>query len=197
MNLSFKNIQSFIIVLLIAGLFLVYNCTPGLSCDDCAEKTITVTETKWDTITIVKPVYIPKWKDRIVVKLETITEPIDTLAVLQDYYAKYFYSDIVELDSLGFITINDTISRNKIMSRSVITSLNIPTTTVTHTKYINTTEVYWGVGIMGNKKTLDYIGAEFLLKTKKKQIFGLGVGLNENLNVVVSGRVYFKFNGKK
>lgn len=197
MSLSFKNIQSIIIVLLIASLFFVSRCTPSLNCDECADKIVTVTETKWDTVVIKKTDYVPQWQDRIITEFVEVTEPIDTLAVLKDYYAKYFYSDVVELDSLGFITINDTVSRNKIMSRSVISSLNIPTTTITHTKYLNYPEFYYGVSLTGSRNGLNYIGPEFLYKTKKKNIFGLGVGTDQDLNLLISAKMFWKFKKKK
>ena len=77
-------------------------------------KVITKVETKWDTVNIVKEVYVPKWRTRIVKEIDSIlvNTPIDTLEVLKDYYAKNVFVDEISLDSLGIVTITDTIHKN-------------------------------------------------------------------------------------
>ena len=62
---------------------------------------ITKIETRWDTVEVERVKYVPKVVERVVVDIETIREPIDTTAILRDYYAKYFYSDTLSLDSFG------------------------------------------------------------------------------------------------
>jgi hypothetical protein len=161
-------------------------------------KIITKVETKWDTVSVVKEIYVPKWKTKIVTQVDSILVniPIDTLEVLKDYYAKNVFVDKIELDSLGIVTITDTIHKNVIWGRTVKSDILIPTTIITEEIYLNNREFYWGVGIQGRSDQLNYVGGELLYKDKKKQIYGLGLGINQNFQPVISGRLYWKL-GKK
>ena len=82
-------------------------------------KVITNVEIKWDTVTINKEVYIPKWKTKVITEYQSdtvlINAPIDTLEILKDFYSKNVYVDEIILDSLGKITITDTITQNIIL----------------------------------------------------------------------------------
>ena len=159
-------------------------------------KVITKIETRWDTITVSKEIYIPKWKTKIITKYESdtiiINIPIDTLEILKDYYSKNIYVDKIELDSLGTITITDTVTQNTIISRSVISDILVPTTTITSDVYINSREFYWGLGLQGRSDQLNYLGGELLFKDKNKRIYGLGLGVNQDFIPVISGRLYWK-----
>jgi hypothetical protein len=161
-------------------------------------KIITKVETKWDTVNIVKEVYVPKWKTRIVKEIDSILVniPIDTLEVLKDYYAKNVFVDEISLDSLGIITVTDTIHKNIIWGRTVKSDILIPTTIITEEIYLNNREFYWGLGLQGRSDQLNYLGGELLYKDKNKHIYGLGIGLNQNFQPVLSGRLYWKI-GKK
>ena len=161
-------------------------------------KVITKVETKWDTVNIVKEVYIPKWKTRVIKEVDSIlvNTPIDTLEVLKDYYAKNVFVDEIVLDSLGVVTVTDTIHKNIIWGRTVKSDILIPTTTITKEIYLNNREFYWGLGLQGRSDQLNYLGGELLYKDKKKQIYGLGIGVNQDLQPVISGRLYWKI-GKK
>ncbi len=194
----FKNIQTLLIVALIIVLLFQRSCNK--SPIEIEPKVITKVETKWDTVTIDKPVYVPKWKTKVVTKYKIdsilINTPIDTLEVLKDYYAKNVYIDEIVLDSLGIIIITDTISKNSIFSRQVKSDILIPTTKITEEIYLNNREFYYGLGLQGRSDQINYIGGELLYKDKKKQIYGLGIGVNQDFKPVVSGRLYWKFGNK-
>ena len=149
-------------------------------------------EIKWDTLKIDSLVYIPQWKIKIETIHDTIPAGVDTLYILKDYYTKYFYTDTLDLDSLGNIIIKDTISRNSIIFREIQPNVLIPTTTVTNTVYINNREFYWGLGLAGSTKQLNYLGGELLFKSKKHQVYGFGIGINQDFQPVLSGRMYWK-----
>lgn len=155
---------------------------------------ITITEVKVEYDTIIKsvPEYVPKWRVKYVTEIDTFQTPIDTVSILRDYYAKYVYSDTLKIDTLGYAVINDTISRNTILSRDIKTNLLIPTTTVTNTVYINQRELYWGLGVQGRKDQLNYLGGELLLRSKKQNVYGFGLGVNQDFQPVISGRMYWK-----
>jgi len=141
---------------------------------------------------VVNTKYVPKWRIRTETIHDTIPADIDTLEILKDYYAKYFYSDTIQLDTLGSIVINDTVTRNLISMRDIESNILIPTTTITKEIYLNKREFYWGLGVQGRTDQLNYVGGEFMYKTKNKQQYGIGLGLNQDLQPVLSGRLYWK-----
>ena len=149
-------------------------------------------EVKWDTLKIDSLVYIPQWRTKIETIHDTIPADIDTLDILKDYYAKYFYTDTLDLDSLGNIVISDTISQNSIVFREIQPNVLIPTTTITNTVYINNREFYGGFGIKGKSDQLNYLGGELLFKTKNKQAYSIGIGVNQEFQPVLGFGMYWK-----
>ena len=185
----FKNIQTLLIVVLVVLLFLQRSCS---STPVSEPEVITETVTKWDTISVVKTEYIPKWRTRTETIHDTIPTSIDTVAILKDYYAKYFYTDTIQLDTLGSIVINDTITRNLIAMRDVQSNIFIPTTTITNTVYLYKREFFGGVSVGANQQMIQNINAELLYVNKKRQAYGFGVGLNPDFQPVFTGRMYWK-----
>lgn len=199
MKRYFGDIRNLIILVLIVVILLLRQCSGDGGEITPSEPTIvTKVETKYDTITIDKKVYVPKWKTKIVTQVDSIlvNTPIDTLEVLKDYYAKNVFVDKIELDSLGFVTITDTIWKNTLFNRLVESELIIPTTTVTQTEYINPREFYVGFGLNGTSKQFNYVGGSILYRTRKKQAFGLGIGLNDQFQPIISTQFLWKL-GKK
>ena len=60
----------------------------------------------------------------------------------------------------------------------------------------NKNEFYVGLGLVGSKNGINFFGPELMLRTKKKQVYGLGVGIDGNLQPNLSLRTYWKI-GKK
>ena len=154
--------------------------------------TISKVEIKWDTLRIDSLIYVPKWRTKIKTIHDTTPADIDTLYILKDYYSKYFYTDTLNLDSLGSIVINDTISKNSILFREIHPNVLIPTTTITNTVYINKREFYGGFGIKGRSDQLNYLGGELLFRTKNNQAYNIGIGLNHNFKPVLGFGMYWK-----
>ena len=199
MKKYFGDNRNLIILVLIIVILLLRQCSGDGGEITPSEPTIvTKVETKYDTITIDKKVYVPKWKTKIVTQVDSIlvNTPIDTLEVLKDYYAKNVFVDKIELDSLGFVTITDTIWKNTLFNRQVSSDIIIPTTTVTQTEYINPREFYIGFGLNGTSKQFNYVGGSILYRTRKKQAFGLGIGLNDQFQPIISTQFLWKL-GKK
>jgi len=190
----FKDIKTLLIVVLVAIILLMRACSgkEGKGIAKNEPITITQTVTKWDTVTIDSLVYIPKWKTKIETIHDTVPANIDTLDILKDYYTKYFYTDTLDLDSLGSIVINDTISRNSILFREIQPNIFIPTTTVTNTVFINNREFYVGFGLKGRTDQINYLGGELLYRTKNKQVYGAGVGLNQDFQPILGFSMYWK-----
>jgi len=191
----FKNIKNILIIILIIIILIIRNCSGNNNIKTNRlpnPPQLTKVEVSYDTVIVVIEKYIPKWKEKIVTKIDTLSFPIDTLSILKDYYTKYIYSDTIKIDTIGYAIINDVISLNTIFSRDIKTNFSIPTTTVTNTIYINNREWYWGLGLAGKIDQINYLGGEILLKTKNKQIYGFGIGINQQLQPILSGRMYWK-----
>tara|TARA_B110000977_G_scaffold197443_1_gene279974 strand:- start:2837 stop:3418 length:582 start_codon:yes stop_codon:yes gene_type:complete len=186
----FSNIQTILVVVLVALLFYQRSCS--FDRKTVEPTVVTKIEVKYDTVQSVVERYVPKWRDRIINHIDTITTPIDTLAILKDYYAKYAYTDTLKVDTIGYVVINDTITRNIILSRDIHTNLVIPATTVTNEIYPRNRELYWGVGVQGRSSQISYLGGELLYKDKRDHIYGVGLGINQDFTPVISGRLYWK-----
>ena len=186
----FKNIQTLLIVVLVVIILFMRSCDGGN--DPIEPKVITKVEVRYDTIETIKETYVPKWKIKIVTEIDTFQTPIDTVAILRDYYAKYFYSDTLQIDTVGYAIINDTITQNTILARDIRTNILIPTTTITKEIYLNKNEFYWGLGLQGRTDQINYLGGELLYRNKKRQVYGFGLGVNQDFQPVLSGRMYWR-----
>jgi hypothetical protein len=193
----FKNFQSLIIIGLIIVIFLLRECRGEKSPLPTEPITIVKIETKYDTIIETVPTYIPKYKTRVKWKTvhDTIeihdTIPVDTASVLEEYFAAYAYTDTLKKDSVTFI-INDTISQNKILSRGIKYNLVYPTTIIQTEREVNQRELYVGFGLGGDRQQISYAGSELILRTKKEKLYGVGIGINNSFQPILT----FKMNWK-
>ena len=185
----FKNIQTLLIVVLAALLFFQRSCS---STPPVEPEVITEVVTKWDTVKVEQTKYVPKIIEKVVVNIDTFSTPIDTVSVLKDYYAKYFYTDTIQLDTLGSIIVNDTITRNLISFRDVQSNIFIPTTTITNTTYLYKREFFGGISVGANQQMIQNINGELLYVNKKRNAYGFGIGLNPDFQPVYTGRLYWK-----
>jgi len=191
----FKNIQTLLVVVLAALLFFQRGCS---STPPVEPKVITEVVTKWDTVKVEQTEYVPQIIEKVVINIDTFSTPIDTVSVLKDYYAKYFYTDTIQLDTLGSIIVNDTITRNLISFRDVQSNIFIPTTTITNTTYLYKRELFWGVAVGGminpvqNESPINYISGELMYVNKKRNVYGFGLGVDKDFFPIVSGRLYWK-----
>lgn len=156
-------------------------------------KVITNTVTEWDTVKVDTIIYKPQWKTRWRTRWDTFTVPVDTNAILQDYFTTYFYQDTTKLDSIT-ITIQDSVSQNKIQSRSLSYELLFPRTTITDKIYINNREFYWGLSLQGTPQQIEYIGGELLYRGRNQKAYSLGIGLNQDMKPVLSGKLYWQLD---
>ncbi len=199
MKSIFKNFQSLIIIGLIIVIFLLRECRGEKSPLPAEPVTIVKIETKYDTIVETVPTYIPKYKTRVKWKTKTVhdtveihdTIPVDTASVLEEYFATYAYTDTLKKDSVTFI-INDTISQNKILSRGIKYNLVYPTTIIQTEREVNERELYVGFGLGGDRQQISYAGSELILRTKKEKLYGVGIGINNSFQPILT----FKMNWK-
>lgn len=104
-----------------------------------------------------------------------IPTEIDTMEVLQDYYSTRVYSDTLRVENLGYVTIVDTISQNKIIGRSFKASLLERTITETITvKELPRLQIWTGVTASNSMQ----LGATIGVTTKRRTHLGLDVGVH-------------------
>ena len=165
-----------------------------------------------DTVEVVKTKVVTKKGEDIyheTIKEVIIPTIVDTQALLHDYLAKNIYKDTLQLpDSLGTVSLIDTITQNKILGRTFNASVKQRTIKETLiVKELPKTQVYYG--LMGGFNKVDVvsnIGAGALIKTKKDKIYQLGIGVANKvgsdgttgaLSPFISGGVYWKIKFKK
>ena len=180
------------ILILILGVVILWltQCRRSEPIVDEIVKTEVVT--KWDTVEVAKTEYVPKIIEKVVIDIDTFNVPIDTVSVLKDYYSKYYYSDTIQIDTLGSVIVNDTISQNLIFFRDVQSNFFIPTTTITNTVYLNRREFYGGISVTGRPTQLDFINGELLYRGKKRNAYGIGVGLNPQFEPIYTFKIFWK-----
>ena len=166
-----------------------------------------------DTFEVVKTKIVTKkgsdiYHETIIEKEVVIPAIVDTQALLKDYYSKVLYKDTLVLpDSLGTVSLSDTISQNKIFGRTFNASVKQRTIKETLiVKELPKTQVYYGLtGGFNKADVVSNVGAGLLIKTKKDKIYNLGVGVsnrvtdgtNGTLSPYIGGGVYWKIKFKK
>ena len=199
MKITWERIQSITIVVLVIIILLMSKCSGEDNPRPVDTKVITETKIVWDTLEVEKKVYIPKWRTKVETKYDTtyveVPAEVDTMNILKDYYSKYVYVDTLFLDTLGYITLVDTVTENKIFNRTNIPEIRIPTKIQKDVVYINEREFYAGMGARTNGKNISWMGLEGLYKTKKGNTFTLGIGTDNENNFSVGGGVHWRIGG--
>ena len=197
MKKIFKNFQTLIIIGLIIVIFLLRECKGESKGAPIEPATIVKIETKYDTIVETVETYIPEYRTKVKWKTvhDTIevhdTIPTDTASILKDYFETYAYTDTLKTDSVTFV-INDTISQNKILSRGINYSLVYPTTIISTEREVNKRELYIGFGLGGDKQQLSFVGSELMLRNKKERIYGVGLGINNSFEPILTFKMSWK-----
>lgn len=193
---KYLNIKNVIIVVLLLVILFLRWCTPKPDCPEIGKTTVVET-IEYDTIRETTPEYIPV-PGPIQYDTTYLERDIDTAAILRDYFASYHYSDTVNLDSVKVI-IKDTVTRNKIKSRSVEYEILYPTKTITITndRYLNRREFYVGPAISGATDGFKFVGIESIYRSKKNTTFKVNAGINENFGVQVGIGFHWRLKFKK
>lgn len=126
---------------------------------------------------------------------------VDTNEILKEYFAKVVYKDTLKLtDSLGYITLQDTITENSIWSRRWDTHVNkITIKETTYLKELPRNRFYYGVFGGYNKSNSLYLGPYLSFEGKKDRGFSIGTGVNfiQNGGIIIQGSIYNRIKRKK
>jgi len=134
---------------------------------------------------------------------------VDTAALLHDYFTKNIYNDTLRLpDSLGYVFLTDTITKNKIEGRKFVAKVKervINNTTIV--KELPKTKVFYGLeGGFNKADVISHLGMGLLINTKSDKIYHLGIGVanrtgadatNGKLSPYIGAGVYWKIRLKK
>ena len=225
-SLLFKRWKELLILGLVVFIFLrgCNNDTPEKEIINVDGKDYELLKQTIDTVFVEKevkvPTYVPKYIEKVVTETIEIQIPadVDSLAVIKDYYSKYKVIDTLQLSydfpkevtdslgnkpasNLGYGIVTDIISQNKIESRDIDWFFKIPTVyNTTIVKELPKTELYYGLGAgVDGTNGFGSVSGNILLKTKKMKVFGLNVGMSNQLGEYkpfVGTSVYWKL-GKK
>jgi len=149
-----------------------------------------------DTVEVVKTKVVTKKGEDIyheTIKEVIIPTIVDTQALLQDYFAKNIYKDTLQLpDSLGTVSLIDTITKNKILGRTFNASVKqrvIKETTIV--KELPKTKIFYGFeGGFNKVDVVSHLGFGVLINTKQDKIFHLGIGAANRTTDGTSGHYH-------
>ncbi len=136
-----------------------------------------------------EPVFLPG--DNI----DTCKTKFNNLA--KEYTAQLVYCDTIKLDSIGTITVVDTISYNKLKNRKYIKDYKIPlvTKTVTIIKKADPQKQFFiGGNLFGDRSRLQFLSPGVLYKDKKDRVFQANIGVNFDGQLIYGAGTYWKLN---
>ena len=220
-----KYIKEIIIISLVVIIALQRGCGTDYGDKEIVKvdgKDYELIKQETDTIYVEKEVqvtkYVPKYITKEVIKEVEIPVDVDSLAIIKDYFSKVTVTDTLNLDydfpkdvtdslgnkpasSLGYGILTDVISQNRIESREIDWFFKIPTVyNTTIVKELPKLEFYYGFGLgMDQTNGLGNFTGNLLVKTKKMNIYGLNIGMSNQLGLYkpfVGGSMYWKI-GKK
>lgn len=202
------DLKTLLILVLIIVILLMRACSGG----DKPEKgdIIKIDGKKYEVIkheidTIKVPVVQTEYRDGKTIYVDKpiyidIPTEVDTLSILKDYYAKYCFKDTLTLkDSLGYIAVIDTISKNKIQKR--IFDAHVNKFTVKETLIVKDLPKVQGFigGVIGFDKVniINFAGPTLVIKDKNDRLYSLGIGYSNSKSLTVQGGMYWKISFKK
>jgi hypothetical protein len=198
-----------LIAVLIAVIVLQRECSSPTPCPPCIGKidTVIIRDTVWVPLKVTKKTK-PKLKKSIppVVIADTFKLPDTTYQSLANKYnqvvkeisTQNIYEDSIHIDSLGYITVTDTIQYNKLQNRTAVATLRVPH--VTEKVYVKETlepkpvrQLYIGGGISTSKYLTNTTAeAGLLFKTKRDNIYGGHIGMTVDGLVMYGFQTYWK-----
>lgn len=122
--------------------------------------------------TITNTFYKPVYRTDTLESFEVL--PADTATIIARFWQKAYYSD-TQTHQYGNIIIQDTVYKNRIASRRLITNFKIPEVTNTITVKQNKNVVYVGLNAVGSAEAPLYaVGGDISLKSRNDKIYSVG-----------------------
>ena len=202
MKINFNNILS-IAILILAVIIVLQRSN---SSPDIIEKPIVIRDTVWqkkDSLIYTSPKVVQTIPVKIISE-KYLPDPNYDKLVLQYqelvklHLSKNVQKDSVQIDSIGFIKVTDTVQNNVVQNRKWEYNIKYPIikeTVIQPPKKVN--QLYIGGGLQGNQyNIINSVNGGILYKNKKDQIYGLSVGINTNGQAVYGVSSYWKIKFK-
>ena len=202
MKINFNNILS-IAILILAVIIVLQRSN---SSPDIIEKPVVVRDTVWqkkDSVIYTSPKIVQTIPIKIISE-KYLPDPNYDKLVLQYqelvklHLAKNIQKDSVQIDSIGFVKVIDTVQNNIVQNRKWEYNIKYPIikeTVIQPPKRVN--QLYIGGGLQGNQyNIINSINGGILYKNKKDQLYGLSIGVNTNGQVVYGVSSYWKIKFK-
>jgi hypothetical protein len=191
-----KTAPWIIIIILIAVIFLLRECTPVPECPECP-KVDTITLVVHDTIMVANEIYVPRvyYRDtgstRYVIKTYA-----DTVAIINHFFARNYYADTLVNDTNAFILLEDTVAMNQITWRRKTVRVfpaTIYTTQIVTKQADPRRMMYVGLGV-GRSVNSFGLAPSLLYISKRQSAYSLSYDV---LNKDAYFTMYFKLSFKK
>ena len=202
MKINFNNILS-IAILILAVIIVLQRSN---SSPDIIEKSIVIRDTIWqkkDSVIYTSPKVVQTIPLKIISEKYLPDPNYDKLALqyqelVKLHLSKNVQKDSVQIDSIGFVKVTDTVQNNIVQNRKWEYNIKYPIikeTIIEPPKKIN--QLYIGGGLQGNQyNIINSINGGILYKNKKDQLYGLSIGVNTNGQVVYGLSSYWKIKFK-
>lgn len=190
------NFTYIIIAVLVAIILLQRSC----SSVSTSEEPVVIT--KYDTVwkethdTLIKKVFVDKVE---YVPYEKIIFA-NVEDCMKEYNRRTTYKDTIALDSLGTITVIDTVFQNSLKERTIFKNYKIPLVTKTTTIIKQADpkrQLYIGGNLFGDRRTLQSFTPGLLYKDRKDRIFQANVGVDFDGTLTFGVGTYWKINLNK
>lgn len=196
------DIKTIIIFGLLIVIFLLYKSSTDGKTVTIGGKTYTVIKHQVDTMLVpVKQIVRKKGKDIYHEKIVYVNNNpnIDTVETVKDYFTQIVYKDTLKLqDSLGYITVLDTIYNNGILNRkweSYVNKFIIKDITILKETPKNQFFIGGFSGYNTGLKSI-YLGPTIMFKNKKENAINLGIAVGTGKEIIFQGSIYkiIKYN---
>ncbi len=190
------------------GLFAFRGCGKYNNPQNHSDTTHTVVIEHHDTTIVTKPQIFHTYTDAKeinsteYVPSENYDSLVEQFAELKQQLLEYnIYKNTYPVDTIGTVTITDTLHKNQIFGRKLNYNLNVPVKTTTITNYIYPkpkAKFYIGGTVAGSQTDiLQSVGVGTLYQSKKDAVWGLNANYNfkNGLNYQLSR--YFKIQFHK
>jgi len=133
----------------------------------------------------------------------SIPQDVDTAKILSQYYAKNVYKDTLKLDdSLGFVSVIDTIKENTIHFRTFTAKVREKIIEQKiYLKELPKRQLYFGFeGTFDRAEMFRGVGTGVIYKTKSDKIYKANIGvlnLQNDLSPYINAGLYWKIKLKK
>jgi hypothetical protein len=197
-----NKIPYIIILALVIVIILMRSCDSDSVIGEDTVYTRTDTVYKEVHDTIVKKVnienirYIP-FDEPDYTDIDTCNDKMSEL--LKKYNRETTYKDTIVLDSLGTITVVDTVFQNSLKKRSIFKDYRIPLVTKTTTiikAQQQKRQLYIGGNLFGDRRNLQTITPGLLYKDRKDRVYQVNIGIGFDGSISYGIGIYYKIKIK-